>query len=346
MTFDTDDAERINDLIDGVLDAGYDETVLPTLSAITASTNSGLIADDLDELDKEVARLNEAGLTLEADNPILRNLMNDLGPVLDKNGVAIDDAGPDIQESGIESASTLTKNLALFDASVDDILRLNAVWNVPDPEAVNAAVGYVQSEAWAEQLAVYGPDVLETINNYAIVSIVNGQGSLTTARQLRQMVETLPAAVADNLMRTLQIQSYQSATAANQTANASILSGQVRIETFDDRICLSCVAEHGRIYPTGEKIIDHHQGRATAIPLVTGRDRVVGSGVDWFNSLPVARQRKIAGTANLRALQAGAVEFDDYRQRYDDPVFGKMQREASLVSILGSDGAQEFYSNG
>ena len=346
MTFDGDDLQRIDNLIEDEINAGYDETVLPTLRAVTASTNSGLIADDLDALDDEVKRLTEAGLSLEVDNPVLRNLMNDLGPVLDRNGVDIGQAGPGIQTGGIDTAETLTKQLALFDLDADDLLRLNALWNVPDPEAVNALVGYVQSEAWAEQLAVYGPDLLEVINNRAIAGIVQGKGSLTIAGEIRQMVETLPAATANNLMRTLQIQSYQSATAANQNANAHILTGQVRIETFDDRICLSCVAEHGRIYPTGEKIIDHHQGRATAIPLVIGRDRVVGSGTGWFNSLPADRQREIAGPANLRALEAGAVTFNDFRQKYDDPVFGAMQRESSLSSILGVDAAREFYTNG
>ena len=343
MSFDTGDVARIDRLIDGVLNRGYDKTAGPTLNAITASVNSGLIAADLDALDDEVARLNEANKTLQTDNAVLRTLIHDLGPVMDSNGTAIGVASPGIQANGVEAGGSLTKQLTIFGAdSADDALRLNNAWNEPDPEAVNALVGYVQSDAWADELAAYGPDVVETINNHAIVGIVNGQGSLTTARQIRQMTETLPTATANNLMRTLQIQSYQSANAANQVANDHILRGQTRIETLDDRVCLACVAEHGRIYPTGEKIIDHHQGRATSIPMVVGRERLVDSGEDWFAAQSEERQREIAGPANQKALKAGAVTLNDYRQPYDDPVFGEMQRESSLSDILG-DEAKQFY---
>lgn len=346
MSFDDNQIERIDNLIDGVLDAGYEETALPTLKAITSSVNSGLIADDLDALDKEVERLVAEELPFTKDNPALRTLITDLEPVMDSNGQRIGVASPDIQINGVSAGAELTKTLALFGAGPDQVATVNAAWNVPDPEAVNALVGYVQSDAWREELEAYGPGVVDTINNHAIIGIVKGQGAITTARQIRQMTESLPTATADNLMRTLQIQSYQSAAAQNQIANSKILRGQTRLETLDHRICLSCVAEHGRIYPTGEKIIDHHKGRATSIPMVIGREGLVDSGVDWFNGLPEEQQEAVAGPANLKALQAGAVTMNDYRQEYDDPVFGQMQREASLSSIIGDENAQEFYTHG
>ena len=346
MSFDANQVQRIDNLIDGVLDAGYETTAVPTLRAITASVNTGVIADDLDALDDEVARLAAEGIPFTKDNPVLKNLITDLDPVMDQNGRRIGVASPGIQANGVAAGAELTKKLTLFEAGAGQIATVNAEWNVPDPEAVNALVGYVQSDAWRDELEAYGPGVVDTINNHAIIGIVNGQGAATTARQIRQMTESLPTATADNLMRTLHIQSYQSASAANQTTNQHILDGQVRIETLDGRVCLACVAEHATVYPTGEKIVDHHQGRATAIPLVTGFDRAVESGTDWFDSQPVERQREIAGPANLRALQAGAVTMNDYRQKYDDPVFGEMQREAPLNSILGDAGAKEFYTNG
>lgn len=342
MSFDNDEVGRIDTLIEDTINAGYSQTAGPTLRAVTASTNSGLIAADLDALDNEVDRLLADGKVLTIDNPVLRNLMNDLQPTMADNADEIGIASPGIQADGVSSASTLTKQTTVMGLDANSALRINAAWNVPDPEAVNAVVGYVQNPAWNDELAKYGIDVFDTINNHAIASIVNGQGSRTTARQIRQLTENLPASQADNLMRTLHIQSYQTATAQNQLANIDILAGQIRIETLDGRICLACIDEHGREYPAGEKVIDHHKGRGTAISMVKGVDYNVATGEDWFYAQPVDSQREIAGNANWKALDAGAVTLKDFRQPYTDPVFGDMQRESSLVSIL-DDEAKQYY---
>jgi hypothetical protein len=68
----------------------------------------------------------------------------------------------------------------------------------------------------------------------------------------------------------------------------------------------------------------------------------IPSGADWFNGLPEARQRIIAGHANLEALKAGAVTLGDFVQEYQDEAFGTMVGEASLKGILG-DRARDFY---
>ncbi len=352
MSLDNAAVERIDNLISGLLNSGYTETAGPVLEAIGSSTDSGRIAQRLDELDEEAQRLAELGLKIEPDNPVLRALTADLAPVLDKDAALIGGSSGAVQENGIASAEILTRQLAL--PGFDDLLldSLGVIWNVPDPQAVNALVGYVQSEAWVAELAAYGPDVIDVINNQAIIGIVNGQGARRTSAIIRRMTENLPAATADNLMRTLQIQSYQTATAANQLANSHILVGQIRIEALDDRTCLACIRLHGSELPLGEKVVDHHQGRGTAISIVGEipgltelRPREVVTGPQWFASLDKDRQRRIAGHANFEALEAGRVSLDDFVDPYQDDVFGDMLRETSLSKVLG-DEASEFYKFG
>ena len=69
------------------------------------------------------------------------------------------------------------------------------------------------------------------------------------------------------------------------------------------------------------------------------------SGEEWFEAQPEDRQRLIAGHANFEAMQAGVVRLRDFPERYDDPVFGEMVREASLSSRLGEE-AREYYRHG
>lgn len=332
----------VNVLITGLLDKGYDQAADATLRAISASTSSGIVAQRLTELDAEAARLKDEGKKLQADNPVLRALLADMQPVMRANSRRLNDAAPAVQGQAVDAAGQLTRQLALPGMDDRQLQVIGVNWNSPDPEAVNSLVGYVQSPAWSQHLSDYEQDVVDTIFNQAVRGIAEGWSPLRSARAIRDMTENFPLAQANTLMRTVQLESYRSATAIHQQANADILDGQIRVGTLDDRICMACLALHGEILPAGVRIQDHHNGRCTAVSLVRGRPREVQTGPQWFATLEETRQREIAGHANFEAMKAGRVQIADFVQRYDDPVFNEMLREASLSGILG-DGAKEFY---
>lgn len=332
----------VNDLITGLLDKGYDQAATATLQAITESMTGGIVGQRLRELDAEAQRLAQDGKKLEPDNPVLRALLADLEPVMRANSSRVNGASPMVQQQAIDAAGQLTRQLALPGFEDRQLASIGVNWNSPDPEAVNALVGYIDTPAWSQQLSAYGEDVIDTIYNQALRGVVEGWSPLRTAREIRNMTQALPAAQANTLMRTLQLESYRSATAINQQANIDILDGQIRVGTLDGRICMACLALHGSIVPAGERIRDHHNGRCTAVSLVRGRPRDVQTGPAWFATLDERQQRDIAGHANYEALQAGRVQMQDFVQSYDDPVFNEMLREASLRGILG-DAAEEFY---
>lgn len=328
-------ANRIQELVSALLDRGYNDAASSTLRAIASFTTQGIVAQRLSELEAHVQDLTGRGQRLTPDDPVLRALIADLEQPLRRAAGRIDAAAEDIQITGADSAGNLTRQLALPGFDDAQLARLGIRWNRPDPEAINRAVGYVQSGAWADELSRFPNIVLDTVRNQALRGIAEGWSPLRSAREIRRVTEGLPAAQANTLMRTLQLTSYRDAAALHQRANAAILTEQIRIGSLDGRICMACLALHGQRLPAGQRIDDHQNGRCTSIPVVRGMTRQVTTGEQWFNSLPVERQRAIAGDGAYDLLQAGRAQLRDFVQTYEDPVYGQMVREASLRFVRG-----------
>jgi hypothetical protein len=294
----------IGELVGGMLDNGYARAAQPTLRAVASTMNSPLINQRLRELQAEAARLASEDKRLTPDNPVLRALIADMEPALKRAASAIDGGAGVITDESAQLAQSATKALANPGIGV--------AWNVPDPAAVAALIDYADK---------------------AVRGMAEGWGPLKVARNIVGQAQSLPLAQAQMLTRTLYLESYRSATAANQMANADILTEQIRIGTLDDRICMCCLALHGTTLKIGEKVMDHHAGRCTSIAVVAGRPRVVQTGEQWFNSLPEARQMSIAGPGAFEALKSGQAQLRDFVQSYSDPVFGEMVRQTSLKSM-------------
>lgn len=335
---DAQGAGRVNELVGRLLDRGYAQATAATLRAIAASTSSGLISQRLNELDTEVARLVERGERLTPDNPVLRALLADLDGVLARDATRIDVAAEDVQVNGAQVGSDATRQLALPGLNDGALAQIGIRWNVVNPDALNAAVGFTTSPAWQNELSRYADVIADTVRNQAIRGIVEGWGPLRTARAIRAITQGLPASYANTMMRTLQLQSYRDASALSQRANANIISHQIRVGTLDGRICMACLALHGTRLDVGERVQDHHNGRCIGVPIVRGVERTVVTGVDYWASLPPERQRAIAGDAAYEAIRAGRVELRDFVQTYVDPVYNEMIREASLQFALAQRG--------
>lgn len=326
---------RIGELTRQLLDRGYEQATRQTLNAIGASVNSGLIGQRLAELDAEAARLDAAGERLRPDNAVLRALLADLDSELARIAARIDVGAADTQRTGIEAAARLVRELAL--PGVDDrtLASIGVTWNVPDPESINATVGYVNGAGWAAELDKYPETVLQVVRNQAVRGLVEGWNPLQTARMIRQMAQSVPAVQANTLMRTVQLQSYRDAAVLQRVANADILTEQIRIAALDARTCMACVALHGTRLPIDERINDHHNGRCTSVSVVRGRPREVQSGEAWFGGLSEERQRAQMGDSAFELWKGGRIDLRDFVQPYQDRVFGEMVREASVKGMLG-----------
>lgn len=337
----------ISDLVNRLLDRAYDQAAEPVLQAIASSTNSGIIAQRLDELTAEAARLAEAGQRLTPDNPILRALLADLETTLNRDAANIGAASPSVQSSGADAAGVIQRQLALGGTTDAQLARLGVRWNSPDPEAVARLIGYARSDPWRAELTKYGPDIVGIVFNQAVQGIALGWSPLRSAREVRRITENFPAHQANNLLRTLQLTSYRDSTALHQNANRAIAQQVIRIAARDVRTCLSCIAQLGDVIWDSERdggtapvprVDDHHSGRCTGVIIVKGFARTVQTGVDWFNSLPPERQAQQTSLARspgkLDALREGRVTLRDFIHEYKDDTFGRMLRESSLMDAL------------
>lgn len=340
----SNDPLRLARLVNELLESDYAATAGRTIAAIFTDGTSGLINRRVKEVRTEAERLKALGQKFDRDNPVLRALLADIQTQLNTNAQNVSGAGAAIQASAATLGGNVARQLAL-PFTPEQLAQIGIAWNVPDPAVLNAAIGFVDSAAWAEEVGNYEPLVLQAIENVILTGIAEGWGARRMARELTARLQTLPVSQADNLLRTLQGQSFREAQLLHRLANADILTGQIRIAALDDRTCLACISLHGLEMPLDERVDDHHRGRCTSIPMVRGRDRDVARGQEWFNGLPEERQRKIAGHANFEAMAAGAATLADFVQPYQSQVFGDMLREASLISIL-PDQAQEFYLHG
>lgn len=336
----------VTDLINNLLDRGYNQTVQPVLEAVANATTSGLIERRLLELQAEADRLNAAGDKLDAQNPILRALLADLEDTMRANARLVDTAAAPLQSSAIDAAGKIQRQLALPGVTDAQLNRLGIGWNRPDPEAIARLVQYAQSDAWAAELARYGENVVGIINNQAIRGIVSGWSPLRTAREITRLTQTIPSYQANNLLRTMQLTAYRDATATHQTANRDIAQRVIRIAALDLRTCLACIDQHGAVLWDSEnnagqpvpRVNDHHSGRCTSFIEVKGRTWNIQRGSDWFASLPPDRQRQQLSFVNspgkYEAFASGQLQLSDFVGTYTDPVFGDMLREASLTGAL------------
>lgn len=325
---------RVQDLVSTLLDRGYDRAASSTLDAISARSTSGIIDQRMRELKAEAARLDKEGLRLTSDNPILRAVLADVDDVMALNVRDLSNASSGIQSTALTAAEQLAPRLILPALSTDQLSSIGVDWNKADPEAVNSLVGYSTSDAWRNELADYGLSVPKTIRQLVIDGIVNGKGPLATARLITDTVVGMPLYRANTLARTIQLQSYRDAAAIHQRVNADILDGAVRVGVLDSRICLCCLAEHGKLLGIGERVSDHHNGRCMAFSLVKGFNVAIQTGPEWFAAQTPDRQYEIAGPGALQALTTGQASFDDFVMPYEDAVFGEMLREATLSEAL------------
>jgi len=339
---------RAADLIRDLFNRSFDDTAGSVVSAITRSSNSGIIKKRLSELTAEAQLLAEAGKRIEADNAILRALLADMDDVIATNVDKIRLAGGGLQNDAFSVADLANRQL-MFEG-IDDATRtlLSAQWNNVDPQVMKTLVDYVDSAAWEQQLSQYGDDVVQKIRGITINGQIAGWSPNRVADAIVNSVQGkaggagFPSSQAENLMRTLQMQSFRTAQTINRVANADILESQIRISALDNA-CLACVALHGESFPIDQRIDDHHRGRCTSIPVIKNRPRTIESGQEWWDNRTPEQKLAQAGPANYAALEAGAVSLPDYVQPYKDDVFGDMLRESSLSGILG-DSAKEYYT--
>jgi len=231
--------------------------------------------------------------------------------------------------------------------------QIMARWNRLPVDAIEEALAFLGEGSplqarWAKQV---GEEVAESVGNAMVEGVALGWNPKKIARDVRDRFgQGLDWALRN--ARTSQLWAYREASRASYMANAHIIKGWTWVSALDDRTCMACIAMHGSVHPLTEPLIDHYNGRCTAVPntvtyrdlglAVGGPEQEIESGAAWFAKQTEATQRKMMGGAKYDAWRAGKISLGDLTTTREDPVYGPMLTEQSLKGILG-DGAREFY---
>lgn len=301
-------------------------------------------------LEEQLATAGELSRAKAANLATLRSLRNQ---VIDEVGRFAVFAEQEISlgaataiERGLEDALALSQAYFTTQPSLD---ALSAAWRVLPADQVETMIGFLgpDSPLHTSFVSQLGESVAARMEDALLDGIALGRGPRQIAAIVRrELGQGLTWSL--NTVRTAQVWSYREATRASFIANSDIVDGWTWYAQLDNRVCMSCVAKHGSKHPVDEVLNDHHSGRCVALPNLPLAKSLgikqpeIQPGEVWFTGLPQAQQRGLMGPAKFAAWRDGAFAFNQLSQPYDDPVYGDMLREASLIGILG-DAARQYY---
>lgn len=236
-----------------------------------------------------------------------------------------------------------------------DAAYIRGRWVMVNPDQVTTMYGFLDPDGplLAGIRLNYGPAMAQFVREAIGTGFIAGMNPRDVARLINAaMGEGLHWAMVT--ARTAHLWAYRAANHQSYLNNAWVVESWIWFAQLDDRVCLSCVSQHGTVHALTEVLADHHQGRCTPMPHTKSyadlgfpdiRDLrpVVPSGETWFKNLPEGVQRRMMGPGKLAAWQAGKFDFGQLTVPYHDPVYGRMLKENSLKGILGADMAQMFY---
>lgn len=311
------DPETLHDLFVRLVDQDYARQAGSLLQAFDVPRGSEL-AHRLALLNERALELVELGQRLTPDDPVVKAVRPALNAHLIRLQARMDPVAGRIIRNVARTGGALARRLTLgtTDASV------LPGWNVPSVEAVRRVIDYTASPQWRGFLRDFPGREVERIMGGLARDFAQGVGPITSARHLQEAVPDMPRAAANNMLRTLQMTGLRDAQAVEYASNAAILEGQIRIATFDGRVCKACLALHGTRLPVGARVDGHHQCRCTSIGIIRGRARRVETGEAWLARQPAARQREILGGA-YASWSRGQVRLREFVGVRQDPVFGR-----------------------
>lgn len=339
------DPLKLKKLITQLLDADYQAAARMTLGAIARASNDPALQKALKALEIESRQLQMNRQKLTPDNAYVKALLAEVDTMLKNQQAALQGGAVDVMESGIKAAEDISFNLSFPGMTPNQVEKLGYVWNTPDPEAVMKMTRYMVGPAWDDEVRKWGQTFSQDFNDIILRGFTAGQGPKQTARDLRRLVTDMPQYKANNLLRTLQINSYRKADSAHRQVNAAIVEYHIRMAVLDQRVCIACVLLHGTKLLINQDVKDHWSGRCFSINKIKGMpDRNIEAGEDWLKRQPPDLQAKLMGKAAFNAWKGGRIQLTDLIGYKSDPIFGSMPVVRSLKGILGEATAKQYYA--
>lgn len=282
----------------------------------------------------------------------LISLRNQVQDEINKFSVFADQEISQAASRAIQRGILDSRNVvAAYFTSPQSQQALNAAFDILPAERVETMLGFLADDSPLHTALVdrLGNTMAQRMENSLVDAISLGMNPRKTASLVRRELG-VGLTWALNTARTAQLYAYREATRASYMANSDVVSGWTWFASLDGRVCLSCVNQHGSKHGLDETLNDHHSGRCTMLPTVPMAKRLgidlpeIEPGEAWFNAQPESFQIEKMGPSMYDAWRSGAFQFNQLSVPYQDPIYGEMLREASLVGLLG-DNAMQFYRN-
>ena len=324
----------------------YEDEAVSVIRAISATVERGEVQRRLADLDEALAENDVRSFQPKTDA-----LFSAFDSSMRETGRLLEGAGPGLQAAAAGQADAVIR-MGQRNADPRLYARFNEEWTTPDPEALRAGLDF--TDRWDSEIAYLVGRNTEIVRNIAIRGQAEGLHPVVVARQLREMIQGLPVASANNIMRTLFLESSRKAQALSYERNADVIERVIRIEALDDRTCMACIALHGSVHwERGENAIaylpippidEHHQGRGTTVAELRNYPMEIETGEEWFRRQPPDKQQRIIEVnysrkqatepdGLLARIQSGEVVFSQFVGEYRSPVYGRMVRQATLSEI-------------
>jgi SPP1 gp7 family putative phage head morphogenesis protein len=236
-------------------------------------------------------------------------------------------------------ARGLDESTVLMRAAVDNQAALVARFRGLPPEAVERLLGFLDPQGpLYKRLKLLPGFVANAVSETILQSVALGRNPRTLAREL---TKAYGMGLSDSLRmaRTVQLYSYREAARANYSANSEIVRGWQWYASLDSSVCLSCVAQHGKVYPLDQPLNDHHNGRCTQLPvtILSPNGHIQGNaGEQWFKGLSETEQQKMMGAGKFAAWKEGKFDLPALSTERPDEVYGLMRSVPSLKELIGA----------
>ena len=240
------------------------------------------------------------------------------------------------QEVAMLASTSHAKQLALMQLKAPES-DLATTWNALPRQAFLAQVGFLgDGSPLLELLTRIAGETTEKARAVLLDAIAQGWGARKTAKALYQVTDaSLGRALL--IARTETARAYREAAHMTFEANAEVLTGWMWVASLDKRTCAGCLAKHGSIHPTTERLMDHPAGRCVAVPVTQESpllDEPPPSADAWLRKLSERDQVLILGSEEARqAWLTGKVSLEEFAGVRRSPRWGDSVYRRSLKEI-------------
>ena len=317
-----------------------------TVTGLAAKFRKALLLQD----EKMIARLVEAYLRLyERLTDKIDLLMFEIGAMADPSKAAVSrlarygDLLQSIENelskySAYTQVEIETTTRAAIDLAIKDTANYLQFYGLSQPAmlptaAIETLLGFLSPEgAMYKWLGARSGENTAKVANALLEGIGFGYSPAKVARIIEEylgggLTEAL------RMARTAHMYAYREATRANYIMNSDVVKGWIWFAELDGSVCMSCVAQHGEIFPLSEKLDDHYNGRCSMLPYL-GDNPLEQSGEQWFGEQSAEMQKKMMGQGKWDAWKDDKFKFGQLSTTTYNDVFGDMRGETSLKDLL------------